>query len=154
MQKTLTEFVMERNIAVPFMTALRAHLATLATAALAASRKGTNADMTLRTLIERIPFAALVADDAGLYVATNEAASALTGYSSSELRRLSVWELTPMGAYHDAEILWRAFLVRGEQSGEYEIVRKDEQRLAVHYAARAHVLPGRHISFLNPVAST
>jgi PAS domain S-box-containing protein len=133
---------------------LRARLAALADDALAASRKGGDPDAILRSLLGRIPFAALVADSEGLYVGANEAAATLTGYSTSELRRLSVWQLTPMGEYHEAETLWRAFLASGEQTGAYDIVRKDGQMVAVDYAARAHVLPRRHISLLRPIIST
>lgn len=135
-------------------TVLRARLASLADDALAASRKGGDLDAILRSLLARIPFAALVADSEGLYVVANEAASTLTDYSTFELRRLSVWQLTPMGAYHDAETLWRGFLARGEQTGAYDIVRKDGQIVTVDYAARAHVLPGRHVSLLRPTIST
>jgi PAS domain S-box-containing protein len=78
----------------------------------------------LQGVIDTLSVAALVADTHGRYVAVNNAAAALTGYTASELTRLSVWQLTPNVNEHEAEILWRAFLSRGEQYGEYQLLTK------------------------------
>ena len=64
-----------------------------------------SSDAVLHPLLEACPFAALVANGAGLYVLANNAASESTGYSASELRRLSVWQLTPTVAEYEAEVL-------------------------------------------------
>ncbi len=104
----------------------------------------------LRNLIDSLSVAALVADTHGRYVAVNDAASALTGYSISELAGLSVWQLTPNVNEHEAEVLWRAFLSRGEQHGDYSLVTKDHRVIIAEYAARTDVLPGLHVSLLQP----
>ena len=65
----------------------------------------------MEAAIAPVLVAALVADDAGQFVATNAAASALTGYAPDELQHLSVWELTPNVLVDtDAATRWRAFI--------------------------------------------
>ncbi|HVZ78626.1 MAG TPA: PAS domain S-box protein [Gemmatimonadaceae bacterium] len=128
----------------PALVALLDHLAT------DASRASTSAAPLglLRRLIATVPAAALVADDAGRYVLANTRASELTGYTGAELRRLSVWQLTPTPDEHDAETLWRAFLQRGNQHGDYQVLRKSGRIVSAAYAARANVLPHLHVSLL------
>jgi PAS domain S-box-containing protein len=107
----------------------------------------------IRRLIDRLPLAALVADDDGHYVLTNAAGSRLTGYSPSELRRRSVWDLTPSADQRDFEVLWRAFIRQKEQRGVYEILTKSGRVRKAEYAARAHVLPHLHVTVLRPADS-
>lgn len=102
----------------------------------------------LRHLVDALPCAAFVANNEGRYVVANRIASDLTGYSNRELRRLSVWDLTPASAERDAEILWRAFIQQREQSGQYVLVMKDGHSVRTSYVARAHLLPGLHVSLL------
>src|SRR5689334_16980080 len=78
----------------------------------------------IRRLIDRLPLAALVADDDGHYVLANAAGLRLTGYLPSEIRRRSVWHLTPSVNQRDVEVLWRAFLRQKEQRGVYEILTR------------------------------
>jgi HTH-type transcriptional regulator, bacterioopsin transcriptional activator and related proteins len=102
----------------------------------------------LRSVIDTLPDAALVADSHGRYVAANHAAAPLTGYTLSELVCLSVWQLTPNAKEHEAETLWRAFLLRHEQQGEYPILTKTNRVIVAEYAATTNVLPGLHLSLL------
>jgi PAS domain S-box-containing protein len=102
----------------------------------------------LNRLIEALPVAALVADDDGRYVLTNPLASNLTGYSADELRRLSVWDITPSRNDREAETLWRAFRQQRAQSGDYQLMTKSGRVVTAAYAARAHVLRGLHVSLL------
>ena len=102
----------------------------------------------MRSVIDGLPAAALVADTHGRYVAVNDAAAALTGYTVFELGRLSVWQLTPNANEREADVLWRAFLSRGEQYGEYPLLTKDRQVVIAEYSAATDVLPGLHVSLL------
>jgi PAS domain S-box-containing protein len=115
---------------------------------------GRSPESVLRQLIDACPLAALVADNAGHYVLTNTLASKLTGYSPAELRKRSVWQLTPHVADHEAEILWRAFLEQRHQTGEYRLLVKGGRIILTKYAAQANVLPGFHVSLLNRGVST
>jgi PAS domain S-box-containing protein len=102
----------------------------------------------LAALISDLPCAAVVADSSGRFVAVNDRAVALTGYSRVEMLRSSVWQITPATDEHDAERLWRAFLVAGTQTGRYSVLTKDRRSIEADYAARAHVLPGLYLSLL------
>jgi PAS domain S-box-containing protein len=102
----------------------------------------------LRSLINRLAVAALVVDTHGRFVAVNDAAAALTGYTASELTRLSVWQLTPSANEREADVLWRAFLSRGKQRGAYPLLTKDNRVVVAEYAAATDVLPGLHVSLL------
>ena len=98
--------------------------------------------------IERLPVAALAADNAQRYVAGNTAAQALTGYSQTELVGLTVMDLTPMPHTEDGRTLWETFIGQGGQHGEYELVPKTGSPKWVRYWAFACVAPGIHISLL------
>jgi PAS domain-containing protein len=74
----------------------------------------------------------------------------LTKYSAEELRRLSVWQLTPGVNEDEAETLWRAFRQQRAQSGDYQLMTKDGQVVTAKYAARANILPRLHVSLLEP----
>ena len=94
------------NVSQPSIVAL---LNALTTDAMECVRQGATPLDVLRRLIAALPVAAVVADDRGRYILTNALASELSGYSDEELRRLSVWQLTPGVNEREAETLWRAF---------------------------------------------
>jgi len=110
---------------------------------------GVNSGRSLQELIDASPLTVLVANDTGSFVMTNHAASGLTGYSPSELLKLSVWQLTPDVHEHEAETLWRAFRQQAEQSGTYRLLRKDGRTIVALYAAKTNVLRGLHVSVLS-----
>jgi len=106
---------------------------------------------SLHEMVEASPLAVLVANDHGSFVMANAIASALTGYSLSELRNLSLWQITPDVLEREAEILWRAFLQQREQFGTYRLITKNGQTIVTSYAARTNVVRGYHVSVLgNP----
>jgi PAS domain S-box-containing protein len=94
--------------------------------------------------------ATMVADDEGRYVAVNDAACRLLGYSRQELLGLSVWDLTPDPHEVEGLILWKEFIEVGAQAGVYWLARKDGTLVEVAYQARASVAPGQHVSRLVP----
>jgi PAS domain S-box-containing protein len=114
----------------------------------ALARAGEEPLVALRALIDRLSFAALIADDDGAYVLTNAAATRLTGYSTRELSRLWVWDLTSDPNKHHVETLWRAFIQQRGQRGDYTLVTKAGRVVTAEYAARANVLPHLHVSIL------
>jgi PAS domain S-box-containing protein len=122
---------------------------TNARAQLDALVAGVNDGRSLQELIDASPLAVLVANDTGSFVMTNYAASGLTGYSPSELLKLSVWQLTPDVHEREAETLWRAFRQQAEQSGTYRLLRKDGRTIVALYAAKTNVLRGLHVSVLS-----
>ena len=107
--------------------------------------------VVLRQLLGASTIATLCWHDSGVFAFTNAAASSLTGYSTAELRRLSVWQLTPGAQERETEVLWRAFIERGDQSGEYQVLKKDGRIVNTAYAACINFLPGFHLSLLQAV---
>jgi PAS domain S-box-containing protein len=103
---------------------------------------------SLHEMVETSPLPVLVANDHGSFVMANEMASTLTGYSLSELRSLSLWQITPDVLEREAEILWRAFLQQREQFGTYRLIKKNGQTIVTPYAARTNVVRGYHVSVL------
>ena len=103
-------------------------------------------------LLNESPYAALLADTVGVFVFANTAASQLTGYTRNELRGMSFLQLTPNVSEREADILWRAFVERGEQSGKYQVLAKDGRIIATEYAAQTNVVPGLHLSLLQRLA--
>lgn len=104
---------------------------------------------TLRRRLDRLPVAALAADNRGRFVAVNQRAAELARLGVHELEAQSVWELTPEVDVRTGERLWAAFLSTGEQQGTYTLVTPTTT-VAVVYYSRAHVLPNVHISLLTP----
>ena len=95
-----------------------------------------------------VPVAILIANDRARYVEVNTAATTLTGYTRSELLRISVWNLTPEANRTQGMIAWEGFLRDGRQSGTYQLRCKDGTLVRTTYVAIAHVLPGLHLSAL------
>ena len=116
---------------------------------LSLSMSGEISESSIASALES-PDATLVADDQGRYLAVNDAACGLLGYTREELLRLSVWDLTPDPHEVEGLILWKEFIEVGAQAGVYWLARKDGSLLEVAYQARANVAPGRHVSRLVP----
>lgn len=124
-------------------------------AALAMIDRTRSADVVRRREAETIlvglaaaPVAVLIANDRARYVEANAAATVLTGYTRSELLRMSVWDLTPAPKQSTGMTAWNAFLQTGVQSGVYPLRRKDGTVVRAKYFATAHVLPSLHLSAL------
>ena len=108
----------------------------------------------LRLIADRlaqIPVATLVVDDGGRYIAANQRACELTGYTRAELLTRSVADITHSIDLPAEERLWRAFERTRRQSGRYTLNRKDGVTVPVDYDAFWDLAPGIHVSFLNPV---
>jgi PAS domain S-box-containing protein len=98
--------------------------------------------------LERIAASVLIADNRARYVAVNERACELTGYSRAELLRKAIVDLTPPHAIDIYERLWDSFVRAVKQHGFYKIRRKDGSVVDVKYCAYTDLAPGIHISFI------
>ncbi len=111
-------------------------------------RTGVEGGLTaLRSRLNRLTIAALAADDHGAYVAVNEAAASISGFSVRDLQTMSVWDLTPAADTRNGRQLWAAFLEAGEQRGICSL-QGLTRSARVAYLALAHVLPHVHVSLL------
>src|SRR6476620_4126620 len=65
---------------------------------------------TILAKLAEAPVAVLIANDRARYVEANAAATLLTGYTRSELLRMSVWDLTPQPDRATGMTAWEGFL--------------------------------------------
>ena len=105
----------------------------------------------VRRELEQLSVAALAADNSQRYVAANEAARQLTGYTQAEIGALTVMDLTPLPNNETGRGLWQDFIGKGGQRGDYELMPKRGAPRHVRYWAFAIVAPGIHVSLLVPV---
>jgi PAS domain S-box-containing protein len=105
--------------------------------------------MSLRAkAFDASPVAILVADDERRYVDANPAACALFGVPLSGLLGKRIDDFAPPPPHYDVDGAWRAFLVRGTDSGEFPLVSADGTPRVLAYRAVANVSPGEHASYL------
>src|SRR3954447_13298073 len=90
--------------------------------------------------------AMLLADDERRYVDANDAALALLGIPRDRLTQLRIDDLAAPGRRADVDAIWRDFMERGNQTGEFEMTLPDGRAMEFLYSATANVLPGRHLS--------
>lgn len=90
-----------------------------------------------------------IADDRGDYVEVNPAACELFGLSLDRLLGKRIADF--METQFDFDLAWRDFLQSGQQIGELSLLRADGTVRVVEYAAKAHIVPGRHLSVLRDV---
>jgi len=105
----------------------------------------------LRAVFDSAQDAILIADNQGRYVDANPAAGALYGLESADLIGRSVREFAPPTSIGEAEALWREFLQSGAQQGEFRLRRFDGEERWLEYRAKAHFVPGLHLSVLRDV---
>src|SRR4051794_22391436 len=88
----------------------------------------------------------LLADDERRYVDANDAAIELLGIPRERLRAMRIDDLTSADLRGNVERMWRDFIERGNQTGEFKLALPDGRVVDVLYSATANVLPGRHVS--------
>jgi PAS domain S-box-containing protein len=88
----------------------------------------------------------LAADDGGRYLAANDAACTLTGYSQDELRDMSIWDLSPKRNVEQGLRTWRHFLREGGFDGECRLRRQTGELIEVRCLAAANVILGLHVA--------
>jgi PAS domain S-box-containing protein len=89
--------------------------------------------------IENGPVAVLVADEHGRYVAVNQAACRLLGYTREELLALRA---TDIARYEEAPAEWADMELRGTRSGIATLTCKDGSTAPFAYVAGATVVAG------------
>jgi two-component system, cell cycle sensor histidine kinase and response regulator CckA len=90
-----------------------------------------------------------IADDSGCYVDVNPAACELFGRSRAELVGLAPGDVSESPA--EGERSWRELLTDGSATGRLAVVRPDGEIRETEFAAKANVLPGRHVAVLRDV---
>lgn len=88
---------------------------------------------------EHAPFAVLVADEDGRYVAVNVAACTMLGYTRDELLALGMRDVA---RYEGAADEYEELIDTGTRIGVSELTRKDGTTLSFRYVAGATVVAG------------
>jgi PAS domain S-box-containing protein len=89
--------------------------------------------------IENGPVAVLVADEHGRYVAVNQAACRLLGYTREELLTMRA---TDVARYDEAPIEWAEMELNGTRAGTSTVTCKDGSTVQFAYVAGATVVAG------------
>src|SRR5581483_9707828 len=108
-----------------------------------------DSESLFRAVFEGAFEAIVIIDSGGRYVDVNPAACELLGRARDEILALSVGDVSASPAELEA-VLTRLFET-GELAGRHSIVRPDGEQRDVEFAAKAHVLPGRHLSVMRDV---
>ncbi len=109
-------------------------------------------EMTLNAIFTGTLDAILITDDAGRYVDANPAACKLFGMTKQELLGRSAADFVPPAVRPRVVEGWGLFLAQGTASGVYELTFPNGQTRILEYTARAHFLPGRHVTAIRDVA--
>ena len=86
--------------------------------------------------VEHGPAAVFVADETGRYVAVNQAACTLSGYTREELLSMHVFDLSPSNSK------WEQMQRTGPVAGTATIRRKDGSKVKFRYLAGATLVAG------------
>ena len=92
--------------------------------------------------IENGPAAVFVADEHGKYVAVNQAACRMLGYTREELLGLTVADVAQ---YSEASVEWTEMQHAGTLTGTSSLTRKDGSTIEFDYVAGATVVAGMPI---------
>lgn len=103
-------------------------------------------------LFERAADAVLVADDEGVYVDANPAASTMLGYERSKIIGMRAADLV-IDDEVPVEQRWSTFVSSPGESGRVRIRRGDGRVIVCDYSATSNVVPGRHMSILRDVTA-
>lgn len=101
-----------------------------------------------QALFEASSFGMLVADDDANYVEANRAACALLGRQRDTIVGSHLSDVVEGARREEVKAQWQAFLRDGVQAGLFPILLPDGSRRMVSFQAMAHIVPGRHVSFL------
>jgi two-component system cell cycle sensor histidine kinase/response regulator CckA len=102
-----------------------------------------------RAVFDNAYEAMVITDDDARYVDVNPAACELFGRSRDELLGLRPGDLAESPA--EGEQTWRTLVTDGSAAGLLAVVRPDGEVRETEFAAKANVLPGRHLSVLRDV---
>jgi len=96
------------------------------------------------------PIATLIADDDRRYLSGNAAACDVLGLDQDQLRGKRIDDFAVPEVRGQLDELWDAFMRAGTQTADFDLMLADGTRLSVTHRGVAHLLPGRHLSLLEP----
>ncbi|MEZ4830238.1 MAG: PAS domain-containing protein [Bacteroidia bacterium] len=97
----------------------------------------TNKENILQAIFDNSLNAMMVADDNGNYLLVNQAAANMFGYTIEELLRMNVKDIHTQPEHADSAQLYRQYLSRGKEIGEFAFIHRDQTpRVAMYHAIR------------------
>lgn len=120
-------------------------------------RSGGESDATvlsaLSAMSDECPDAVIFCTPQAEIRVVNGAAARLTGYSTRDLQKLTVWDLTHGSSQEHFDVLWREFLRAGRQRGTYTLRHRDGHAVEAAYCAEAKVVGDLNVAIMrNPTA--
>jgi putative two-component system response regulator len=109
-------------------------------------------DAALEATFADTPTPALIADDHRRCVTANAAACEALGLDIAELRKRRLDELVLPEIRPQLDAMWAEFLAAGVQSVDLQLLLPDGTTPMATCHGVAHLLPGRHLSLLTPIA--
>ncbi len=114
-------------------------------------QNGSERELRFRAVFDNALDAIIIADNNGVYLEANPAASELLGAPPEHLIGRKLTEFSPTKSVDAAETRWIDFLRDGAQKCIFELERADGKVIIVDYSAKAHFLPDRHLLVLRDV---
>ena len=111
--------------------------------------RATDRESQLRSVFDHALDSMLIADDGGRYVDANPAACALLGLTREELIGRTASDFVDSEGVFAQE--WAEFLAKGSWTGEIGFKRAGGGEFRAEFAARANIVPGRHLWTLRDV---
>lgn len=108
----------------------------------------------LRAVFDNALDAIIIVDDRGTCLEANAAASAIFGLPLTEIVGRNFADFTLPARARDVEKVRQDFLAGDTQQGVFDVRRPDGTTIVVQYTAKAHFLPGRHLSVLRDVTES
>ncbi|USR90234.1 PAS domain-containing protein [Phormidium yuhuli AB48] len=106
-------------------------------------------DRAFQALFNASLDAMLLADDSGHYLDANPAACQLFGLEREQIIGRCIQDFSAIE--FDVEQAWQDFLDRGQEQGQFSLIRLDGEVREVDYTATAHLLPHVHLSILRDI---
>jgi len=108
----------------------------------------------LAAVFEHLPQALLLANDERHYVAGNAAARELLGVTHQELAQKRIDDFLPPDLRDQVDDIWAEFHRAGTQTADITLHKEDGRRVDVKFTAKSNLLPGHHLSVLEPLNTT
>ncbi|MGE0931908.1 PAS domain-containing protein [Peijinzhouia sedimentorum] len=108
-------------------------------------------DEKYKAIVDHTSDAIMLADNEGKYVAVNDAATFIFGYSESEFLQMSVDDLLLSHPEIDFSEIWEDFKSKDNSYGNVDLLTKYGKIISVSYKAKTNVLPGLHLSVITDI---
>jgi PAS domain S-box-containing protein len=111
-------------------------------------------DEKYKAIVDNTSDAIMLADNDGKYVAVNDSATQILGYSEAELLQMKVDDILLPHPEITFNEIWEDFKSKDSASGNMDLLTKHGKTISVSYKAKTNVLPGLHLSVITDITET